>query len=55
MLGATLWAAAVMWRDRRALQVREWVALVMAVGIGAALISELASPFHGALIEWWLD
>ena len=54
-LGAPLWAATVMWRDRRTLHTREWVALVMAVVIGAALIAELATPFHGALVDWWFD
>jgi hypothetical protein len=54
-LGSTLWAATVMWRDRRVLEARAWGALVGAVVIGTALIAYLGSPLHGALIEWWLD
>ena len=55
VLAAPLWAALLMWRDRRALRVREWCALAMAILCSLALITELASPFHDALIHWWLD
>ena len=55
LLAAPLWAALLMWRDRRALRVREWCALAMAILCGVALITELASPFHDALVNWWLD
>ncbi len=53
-LGAPLWAAMIMWRDRRSLQTREWVALVTGVVFAVALIAELASPFHDAMIGWML-
>jgi hypothetical protein len=55
LLAAPLWAAVLMWRDRRTLRVREWCALAMATLCGVALIAELASPFHDALVNWWLD
>ena len=54
-LGAPMWAAVIMWRDRRALPVRESSALAMSVLLGVVLIAELASPFHAAIIEWWLE
>ena len=55
LLAAPLWAAVLIWRDRRTLRGRERCALTMAILGGVALITELALPFHGALINWWLD
>ena len=55
LLSATLWAAFVMWHERRTLRLRDWCALAMATLCGVALITELGSPFHSALIDWWLD
>jgi len=52
---APLWAAFVMWRDRRVLRVREWCALVITVVCGATLLMWLDSPFGSALMGWWLD
>ncbi len=53
--GATLWAAIVLWRDRRVLRVREGCALAMALLCGVALLAGLASPFGTSLIAWFLD
>jgi hypothetical protein len=53
--GAPLWAAIVLWRDRRVLRVRERCALAMALLGGAALLTGLGSPFGTSLIAWYLD
>ena len=53
--GATLWAAIVLWSDRRVLRVRERGALAMALLCGVALLAGLGSPFGSSLIAWFLD
>ena len=53
--GAAAWAMAVMWRDRRVLSVRGWLALGMAVTFGVAFWVGLGSPVGEALIAWYLD
>jgi hypothetical protein len=52
---APLWAIFLMWRDRRVLPVREWLALGAAVICGVAFWAGFGSPFGEALIAWYLD
>lgn len=52
---ATLWAAIVLWSDRRVLRVRERGALAMALLCGVALLAGLGSLLGTSLIAWFLD
>jgi hypothetical protein len=52
---APLWAIFLMWRDRRVLPVRGWLALGAAVICGVAFWAGFGSPFGEALIAWYLD
>lgn len=52
---APIWAIFVMWRDRRVLPVRGWLALALAVICGVAFWVGLNSSDGSALIAWYID
>jgi hypothetical protein len=54
-LGALVWVLYALWRDRTRHTLRDRAVLLLAAAVSIGTMAWLATPFAGALIQWFLD